>query len=271
MIYIRNKKTSEKTLEKLYPNALIVDVTSKAVNRMIELSPFYPHGDIPVPYSKGFFSKSVEGIWQGLKVFEKQDIDLKSFHNDKMKNIKRTVRKFGVPKGHRKGVKGTEIIKYIEARILIYLPSFLWVLENKVQEIMLDLKESSKKKDIILLDYTTNCDIFNTSTPLSHAYLIKTYAEDNYPSQNLLIRKLKDGTYKKTTTSKKDIKDIPLEKIIQLLKEKPMSSKEIVDTLNIEITPIKLTTFLKRTENIATLKMKPLKFKYQIDIQQKLF
>lgn len=31
---------------------------------------------------------SVEGIWQGLKVFEKEDISFSTFENDTMKNIK---------------------------------------------------------------------------------------------------------------------------------------------------------------------------------------
>ena len=32
------------------------------------LSPFYPHGGIPIPFSGSVTSQSVEGIWQGLKV-----------------------------------------------------------------------------------------------------------------------------------------------------------------------------------------------------------
>jgi len=41
----------------------------------IKFSPFYPHGGIPVPFAPGYFSETVEGIWQGLKVFEKADGD----------------------------------------------------------------------------------------------------------------------------------------------------------------------------------------------------
>jgi hypothetical protein len=45
----------------------------------------------------------VEAIWQGLKVFEKEGIDLAMFRNDTMKNIKRIVRRFGKPLGHQYG------------------------------------------------------------------------------------------------------------------------------------------------------------------------
>lgn len=123
----------------------------------------------------------VEAIWQGLKVFESADVDVDMFANDTMKNIKRTVRRFGKPLGHRKGVNGTELLGYIEARKQIYLPAYKWVLENKVANIIERLREASKTKTIVLLDYTTNCDIDNPKTPLSHAFLIKAYAEGLYP------------------------------------------------------------------------------------------
>jgi hypothetical protein len=190
MIFIENKKKKEKTLLAKYPNAKIVDVTSKATTSLVKLSPFYPHGDIPIPFSYGKTAKSVEGIWQALKVFESADIDQKMFFNDTMKDIKRTVRKYGKPLGHRKGVNGNELLNYIDARIQIYLPSYLWVLENKVVEIIGRLKEASKKDDIVLLDYETNCDVLNTKKPLSHAYLVKAYVEGTFPQEKDLYSEL---------------------------------------------------------------------------------
>lgn len=186
MIYIENKKKSEIKLQEKYPNAKIVDVTSKATTGLVKLSPFYPHGEIPIPFSEGQTAMCVEGIWQGLKVFEKEDIDPKMFKNDTMKNIKRTVRKFGKPLGHRKGVGGVELLDYIQARIYIYLPVYLWVLENKVQNIIERLRDASKEQDIVLLDYETNDDVLNAQKPLSHAFLVKTYVEGNYPTAGSL-------------------------------------------------------------------------------------
>jgi|JI10StandDraft_1071094.scaffolds.fasta_scaffold01536_25 hypothetical protein len=190
MIYIENKKKKEKTLLAKYPNAKIVDVTSKATTGLIKLSPFYPHGDIPIPFSENRKAKSVEGIWQALKVFESADIDEAMFSNDTMKDIKRTVRKYGKPLGHRKGINGTELLSYIDARIQIYLPSYLWVLQNKVSEIIERLKEASQKEDIVLLDYETNCDVLNPKKPLSHAFLVKAYVEGNYPNATELYQAL---------------------------------------------------------------------------------
>ncbi|MGN6180680.1 MAG: DUF6939 family protein [Mucilaginibacter sp.] len=187
MIYIENKRKSESNLLEKYPNAIIADVTSKSNTGLVKLSPFYPHGDIPIPFSNNETSQSVEGIWQGLKVFEHANIDVSSFANRSMKNIKRTVRKFGKPLGHRKGVEGGELLGYIDARFEIYLPSYLWVLQNKVESIIDRLKEASLKRDIILLDYETNCDISNPKKPLSHAFLIKAFIEGQYPSKSTLI------------------------------------------------------------------------------------
>jgi hypothetical protein len=190
MIYIENKKKKEKTLLAKYPNAKIVDVTSKATTGLVKLSPFYPHGDIPIPFSENRKAKSVEGIWQALKVFESADIDEAMFSNGTMKDIKRTVRKYGKPLGHRKGVNGTDLLNYIDARIEIYLPSYLWVLENKVSEIIERLKEASQKEDIVLLDYETNCDVLNPKKPLSHAFLVKAYVEGHYPKATDLYKEL---------------------------------------------------------------------------------
>ena len=189
MIIIESKRKKPATIYKKYPGAILADVTSQAETRLKELSPFFPHYDIPVPFSDDYTATCVEAIWQGLKVFEGSDVDVEMFKNDTMKNIKRTVRRFGKPLGHRKGVHGTELLGYIEARKLIYIPTYKWVLENKVAWIIEKLREASKTKTIVLLDYDTNADVENAKKPLSHASLIKAYVEGIYPYENSEINK----------------------------------------------------------------------------------
>lgn len=182
MIIIESKRKKLETLQKLYPGAVIADVTSKSDNaQLVKLSPFYPHGGIPVPNSHGVKAACVEAIWQGLKVFESCGVDMAMFGNDTMKNIKRTVRKYGKPLGHQHGLDSTELLDYITARKKIYIPAYQWVLENKVQDIIARLREASKTKTIVLLDYETNADVDNPKKPLSHAALIKAYVEGSYP------------------------------------------------------------------------------------------
>ena len=91
MIVIESKRRKRENIQKKYPDAVIADVTSQATDGLVRLSPFYPHGGIPVPFSEGYTAMCVEAIWQGLKVFESADVDVDMFANDTMKNIKRTV------------------------------------------------------------------------------------------------------------------------------------------------------------------------------------
>ena len=147
MIYIASKRKSAKTLAREFPNAIIVDVTSSSTSEYVKLSPFYPHGGIPVPNSEGITASCVEAVWQGLKVFETTDIDTSLFSNTTMRNIKRTVRKYGRPLGHRFGVNSNTLLGYIEARKAIYIPTFQWVLEHKVTDLVKGLADIASRQN----------------------------------------------------------------------------------------------------------------------------
>ncbi len=194
MIYIESKKKSLKTIHKQYPNATIIDVTSKGDEPWIKVSPFYPHGSIPIPFSEGHYAVSVEGIWQGLKVFEREDIDPSKFEIRTMKGIKRTVRRFGKPLGHRKGVNGTELLDYLTARYQIYLKAYAWVLDNKAQHTVQLLKAEAEKNDLVMLDFDTNGNLDDPRKPLSHAALVKRYLEKKYPELATLTFEMPTAT-----------------------------------------------------------------------------
>lgn len=193
MIIIESKRKRIGNILKKYPNTIVADVTSQAKDGLVRLSPFYPHGGIPVPFSEGYTATCVEGIWQGLKVFENEDIDISMFCNETMKGIKRTVRKHGRVLGHRKGVHGTEILGYMEAKHQIYIPTYRWMLEHKAMDIIERLRKASETKTIVLLDYNNCCDMDDETKPLSHAYLVKAYAEGLYPFDDLKLSKRTDN------------------------------------------------------------------------------
>lgn len=184
MTIIESKRKRIENILRKYPDAVVVDVTSNSGDDMVKLSPFYPHGGIPVPFSEGVTAECVEGVWQGLKVFEGEDVDMATFRNRSMKNIKRSVRKHGKVLGHRKGVKGKEILDYVEAKHLIYIPTYKWMLQNKVADIVDQLREKAENQTVVLLDYNTCCDVDSPVKPLSHAYLVKAYIEGLYPYRN---------------------------------------------------------------------------------------
>lgn len=179
--FIAHHSTSAATLQRCYGDVHIIDVTSHGPDPWVRFSPFYPHGDIPVPFSPGYVSASVEGIWQGLKVFEYMDVDVTKFSIANMKSIKRSSRKYGTILGHREGVHGEGLLAYAEARRAIYLPSYHWVLTHKLQEQLAALAQLAGERNVVLLDYETNCDLADLSSPLSHAGLVKRYLEDNWP------------------------------------------------------------------------------------------
>lgn len=186
MIYIENKKRKLEKIQEQYPNADILDITSTSETQYAKLlSPFYPHGNIPIPFTHGVYATCVEAIWQGLKVFQTADIDVEIFKNDTMKGLKRTVRRFGPPLGHRKGVYGKDLLNYFDARMQIYLPTYKWVLENvpSVRNIISRIAERAKTHDIVFLDYNTNIEFRDITSPLSHAGLVKLYIEGNYPKE----------------------------------------------------------------------------------------
>jgi hypothetical protein len=181
MIVIYNRRTSLEKIQQQHPHAAIFDMTSRGPQPWVRFSPFYPHGGIPVPFSPDHVSASVEGIWQGLKVFERADVDPGKFAITTMKNLKRSTRTYGKVLGHRQGIAGDQLLSYVQARHLIYLPSYYWVLEHSLQDFLTELKHLEKEKTLIFLDYETNCDINMVTRPLSHAGLIKLYFEDNWP------------------------------------------------------------------------------------------
>ncbi|MBO2449511.1 hypothetical protein J4573_20590 [Actinomadura barringtoniae] len=158
-----------RNLRQDFPDALILDVTSRAAEPWVRLSPFYPHGGIPVPGHPDLTSESVEGVWQALKVFTDEEEDFSKLDVTTMKGIKRTVRRLGPPLGHRLGER---LLGYEEARRVVYLPTYRWVLDHKVTELVAELRELSQRRAVVLLDYTTNGDVADLRTPLSHAALV---------------------------------------------------------------------------------------------------
>lgn len=186
MIYLANRRRKEDSIKKEFPNVVILDLTSKSPYRSgMIFSPFFPHGNIPIPFTLGETATSVEAIWQGLKVFENADVDISHFNNVNMKGLKRTSRKYGRVLGHRKGLYSDTLLNYYDARVLIYLPTYKWVLENviEVQKTLIRIKDYVQTHDLVLLDYNVNVNINDISTPLSHAGLVKLYLEGRYPEE----------------------------------------------------------------------------------------
>ena len=272
MIIVANKKRKMEKIQEEYPGAYILDITSSSpfeYGRL--LSPFYPHKNIPIPGdSRGMTAYSVEGIWQGLKVFENAGIDMHSFRNDTMKDIKRTVRKFGRPLGHQNGVYSKELLNYLDAKRLIYAPAYKYVLENvpKVRAIVERIRQKAQESDIVLLDYNINPDNRDASKPLSHAELVKMYIEDRYPETDKDFRpwtpdelkELKKSSKRNTTTARVKVSASDLDKykedIVKILKKDERTASDIATMLGITVNSTLLKKYLEKFPNISIQRRK---------------
>ena len=181
-VVVESRRKKLANLERLWPGALIVDVTSKGPEPWGRFSPFFPHGGIPIPNTPGTLAQSVEGLWQGLKVFEREDIDSSKWAITNMSGIKRSGKSRGAVRGHRFGVGSDVLLGYREARLRVYLPAYKWVLENKLVEQVEKLRAHLADKSLVLLDYETNGDVEDLSSPLSHAALVKCHLEGSWPA-----------------------------------------------------------------------------------------
>jgi len=182
-IHVANRRRSPASVAAAFPGARIIDVTSKGPQPWVRMSPFYPHGDIPVPLSADTVAQSVEGIWQALKVFAGCDVDTSKLQVVSMTGLKRTVRKYGPVLGHRAGLAGEQLLAYEEARRRIFLPAYRWVLEHRVADLVEELRIAAGDGEVVLLDYMVNGDVTDTSSALSHAALIALYIENRWPAE----------------------------------------------------------------------------------------
>jgi len=185
--FVEHRRTSPNTLKARYGDPVVLDVTSRGPEPWLRFSPYYPHGPIPIPFSPGQVGASVEGIWQGLKVFEQADVDRNVIGVTTMKGIKRSIRRFGQVLGHRAGLDGDRLLPYGEARKQIYLPCYRFVLETCVADLVDELERLSRAGPVVLLDFQTNGDVENLATPLSHAALVKRYVEGDWPGTERIL------------------------------------------------------------------------------------
>ena len=178
-IFVASRRVPSAKHLRRWPEAAILDVTSRGPEPWRRFSPFYPHGGIPIPGSDGTQAQSVEGLWQGLKVFEHDGTDPDKWKITTMRGIKRRAGgRRGAVSGHRFGQGGAAVLlAYAEARRQIYLPAYRWVLENCLGTELAELRALAAHRRLVLLDYETNADLDDLTRPLSHAALVKAFLE----------------------------------------------------------------------------------------------
>lgn len=161
MILIDNVENIRKYMGKVY-----IDLT----NRFNKLSPYFNHGGIPIPNTPKVEMNSVSAVWNALCI-KSEKLDCSKF---------------------RKGLNINEYWNYVEARKNILIPIYRWVLENKVFDIILELRKFVPQTDIVIIDNSINCDIDNTDKPFSFAFLLKSFIEGEKPYNGVIEKVIKD-------------------------------------------------------------------------------
>jgi hypothetical protein len=98
-------------------------------------------------------------------VFEREDIDPGKWAITGMSGIKRGGKSRGPCRGHRFGIGSDVLLGYRESRFQIYLPAYQWVLTNRLVDQVAELRQILAEKSLVLLDYETNTDVEDLSSP----------------------------------------------------------------------------------------------------------
>lgn len=186
-IFIANRRRLPKTLRAEFGDIPFFDVTFAGRDPLFsKLSPMYPHGDLPVPYTEGTLTaNSLEAIWQGLKVFEHEGalLDVAALAKSGDKNIKRPPNeRRGKILGHQRGLHPERpLLSLIEARAFIYAPLYLWQLKHHCSKAIDALRKALEQSDILLLEAGTASNVRDIFTPMPHSELLRLYLQDQYP------------------------------------------------------------------------------------------
>jgi hypothetical protein len=153
-------------VENLPAGSVVYDVSSYAEAPYCEFSPMWVHGGIPVPGMPGVTSDTVEGVWQGLKVIRGKTAP-RYFRGPGAK-------RGGKPSGHQFGKKELGVV---EARRLIYVPTYEWVLENRIApELIRGFIEAARAGVTQHFhDVGDNGDPNDPDQPLAHAAVLVRY------------------------------------------------------------------------------------------------
>jgi hypothetical protein len=160
--------STKELAEDLMDQGLVINASSRDYPLCV-LTPFYAWPDrvIPVPGMPDQKSRSVEGIWQGLKLIGgKTQPSL--FDAKKIK--KRRTDEYGTCTFQL----GDEEVDYVTARQRIFVPTYEWMYENLVPKALRDAFVILAENDVQLYiyDVDANPDIHDLSGPYSHSSLL---------------------------------------------------------------------------------------------------
>lgn len=141
------------------------------------MNPFHYERDwrIPVPGAGGV-ARSVEGIWQGLKLIA-GETDLSMLDQPAGKRPPEHARGPGFDYAGTVFQYGQAVVDLVTARLLIYLPAYLHVLDHLVpREVITEIDNAlAGGRDVVFYDWDDNFDILDPTSSFSHSALLAAW------------------------------------------------------------------------------------------------
>lgn len=182
-LFLPRPQALELQMEGVKPGALFVDTYDQApaeMSRFRELNPFHvwPHASLPVPGRPGQWSRSIEGIWQGLKVIS-GEMDMRQFEEVPKKRPSDAERRQDPAYDYAasKFKYGDQTLALVKARFLIYAVAYLHLLEYVVSDELISEVARARRsgRRVIFFDWDSNGDILDPRFSYSHSSLLANW------------------------------------------------------------------------------------------------
>jgi hypothetical protein len=162
-------------------DCVCVDTFRKAAQGMARFAPLCPFttwagNPFPVPGLPGQRANSVEGVWQGLKLVDGRT-DLDQLAGTPHKRPPDHLRTGGYDYRSATFRYGTREIDLLTARLAIYLPTYLYLLDRLVPDAVHDELNGAVEagRIIVFYDWDSNMDIADDRSSFSHSAVLAAW------------------------------------------------------------------------------------------------
>jgi hypothetical protein len=163
------------------PDALLVDTYKGAPPSMVRfamMNPFHflSGSGIPVPGQPGVVASSIESIWQGLKIVDGVT-DFAMFSEPPHKRPPDDERGDDFPYASSQFLLGGTAVDLVAARLLIYLPAYLYLLDRIVPNGVIEevIGALSHGRTALFFDWDENFDIRDPRSSFSHSAILAAW------------------------------------------------------------------------------------------------
>eukprot|EP00026_Physarum_polycephalum_P006475 Phypoly_transcript_06518.p1 GENE.Phypoly_transcript_06518~~Phypoly_transcript_06518.p1 ORF type:complete len:309 (+),score=60.31 Phypoly_transcript_06518:763-1689(+) len=170
--------TSKQLPESLSDQYFVVNINST----FKRFSTRFPHMHVPIPFMpENRVGSTVEGIWQGLQVYENEDTDGDYMIATKPRDLVRKAK--GEFKGWRKGLRGTGLLSLVDARKQILIPTYKHVLEKNLKKEVQQIQEKREREGKVIVVVgeggEVGWDVEDEKVPFGAAGILKLHLLGN--------------------------------------------------------------------------------------------